>query len=143
MYRHILLLEQFFIISGEKVMRTAVEKIQILKTGEIKKTIVSQVFVLLCGLLFSRTVLFDMFMPFGFSFICSLSNLSIFSGLIGVILGSVVSANGFYSAYYIGLAVVACAVKFVCLNIYEKKNSLFFSFVSLSVCVVFGFFSLL
>ncbi|MBQ4156139.1 MAG: SpoIIE family protein phosphatase, partial [Clostridia bacterium] len=100
-------------------------------------------FVVVCGFLFSRTVLFDLFMPFGFSFICSLSVYHTFSGLLGVILGSVFSANGFYSAYYIGLAVVACAVKFVCLNIYEKKNSLFFSFVSLSVCVFFGFFSLL
>ena len=114
-------------------MRTAVEKIQILKTGELKKVLISQVFVVVCGFLFSRTVLFDLFMPFGFSFICSLSVYHTFSGLLGVVLGSVVSANGFYSAYYIGLAVVACAIKFICLNIYEKKNSLFFSFVSLSV----------
>ncbi len=124
-------------------MRTAVSKIQILNWVEIKKVIISQAFIFLCGFLFSRTVLFDLFMPFGFSLVCSLSIYHIFSGLFGVVLGSLITANGFYSAYYIGLSVVACAIKLVCLNIYEKKNSCLFSLISCAVCNCFGVISLL
>lgn len=123
-------------------MRTAVKPMQIFKTGEIKRTIVLELLSAVCGFLLSRTVLFDSFMPFGVAFISSLSVYHIFAGLFGVIIGSVVPANGGFSAYYIGLAVLSCALKFVCLNIYEKKNSLFFSWLSCGVCNVFGFIAL-
>ena len=123
-------------------MRTAVKPMQIFKTGEIKRTIVLELLSAVCGFLLSRTVLFDSFMPFGVAFISSLSVYHIFAGLFGVIIGSVVPANGGFSAYYIGLAVFSCALKFVCLNIYEKKNSLFFSWLSCGVCNVFGFIAL-
>ena len=123
-------------------MRTAVKPMQIFKTGEIKRTIVLELLSAVCGFLLSRTVLFDSFMPFGVAFISSLSVYHIFAGLFGVIIGSVVPANGGFSAYYIGLAVLSCALKFVCLNIYEKKISLFFSWLSCGVCNVFGFIAL-
>ncbi|MEE1003651.1 MAG: SpoIIE family protein phosphatase [Acutalibacteraceae bacterium] len=123
-------------------MRTAVKPMQIFKTGEIKRTIVLELLSAVCGFLLSRTVLFDSFMPFGVAFISSLSVYHIFAGLFGVIIGSIVPANGGFSAYYIGLAVLSCALKFVCLNIYEKKNSLFFSWLSCGVCNVFGFIAL-
>lgn len=119
-------------------MRTAVKPMQIFKTGEIKRTIVLELLAAVCGFLLSRTVLFDSFMPFGIAFISSLSAYHIFAGLFGVIIGSIVPANGGFSAYYIGLAVLACAIKFVCLNIYEKKNSLLFSWLSCGICSVFG-----
>lgn len=119
-------------------MRTATARVQILKTGEIKKVIVHELFSALCGFLLSRTVLFDSFMPFGYAFVSSLSVYHIFSGLFGVIIGSIVPANGGFSAYYIGLAALACAIKFVCLNIYDRKNSLLFSCLTCVVCSIFG-----
>lgn len=119
-------------------MRAAVKNIQILKTGEIKRTIIFELLSAVCGFLLSRTVLFDVFMPFGYAFVSSLSVYSVFSGLFGVIIGSLVPANGGYSAYYIGLSVLAAAVKFVCLNIYEKKNSLLFSMLTCLICSIFG-----
>lgn len=119
-------------------MRTAVKPMQIFKTGEIKRTIILELLAAVCGFLLSRTVLFDSFMPFGYAFVSSLSVYHIFAGLFGAIIGSLVPANGGFSAYYIGLSVLACAVKFVCLNIYEKKNSLFFSLLTCAVCSIFG-----
>ena len=119
-------------------MRTAVKPIEILKTGEITRTIVLELLSALCGFLLSRTVLFDTFMPFGYAFVSSLSIYHVFAGLFGVIIGSLVPANGGIPAYYIGLATLACACKFICLNIYEKKNSLFFSLLSCGICSVFG-----
>ena len=123
-------------------MRTAVKPIEILKTGEITRTIVLELLSALCGFLLSRTVLFDTFMPFGYAFVSSLSIYHVFAGLFGVIIGSLVPANGGIPAYYIGLATLACACKFICLNIYEKKNSLFFSLLSCGICSVFGIFAL-
>ncbi len=124
-------------------MRTAVKKVQILKTDEFKKTIISELLSVVCGFLLSRTVLFGSFMPFGFAFVSSLSTYQIFAGLFGVILGSISPANGGFSAYYIGVATIACAIKFVCLNIYEKKNSLLFSMLTCVVCNCFGIVALL
>lgn len=119
-------------------MRTAVKNVQILKSGDLKRTIVLELLAVVCGFLLSRTVLFDSFMPFGYAFVSSLSVYQIFSGLFGVIIGSFYPANGSYSAYYIGLAVLACAIKFICLTLYERKNSLFFSIVTCGICSVFG-----
>lgn len=119
-------------------MRTAVKSMQIFKIGEIKRTVVLELLAAVCGFLLSRTVIFNSFMPFGYAFVCSLPVYHIFAGLFGVIIGSIIPANGGFSAYYIGLAVLACTVKFICLNIYEKKNSLFFSWISCGICGVFG-----
>lgn len=119
-------------------MRAAVKNVQILKTGEIKRTIILELLSAVCGFLLSRTVLFNSFMPFGYAFVSSLSIYQIFAGLFGVIIGSIAPANGGFSTYYIGLSVLACALKFVCLNIYEKKNSLLFSMLTCSVCSLFG-----
>lgn len=119
-------------------MRTVVKPIEIFKSGEIKKTILLSLLSAVCGFLLSRTVLFESFMPFGYAYVSSLSVYHIFAGLFGVIIGSLSPANGGYSAYYIGLSILAATIKFVCLNIYERKNSLFFSAISCVVCSVFG-----
>ena len=123
-------------------MRTAVKKMQILKTGEIRKIIITELLTAAFGFLLSRTVLFDSFLPFGYAFVSSLSIYNIFSGLFGAILGSIVPANGGLSAYYIGLVVLSGAIKFICLHIYEKKNSLLFSLLSSFICSSFGFLAL-
>ncbi len=119
-------------------MRTAVKKVELLKSGEIKRTIVLELLSMVCGFLLSRTVLFNSFMPFGYAFVSSLSVYQIFAGLFGVIVGSLSPANGGFSTYYIGLAILACAIKFISLNIYERKNSLIFSVLTCVICSVFG-----
>ncbi len=119
-------------------MRTAIKKIQVLKSNDIKRTIVLELLCALFGFLLSRTVVFGSFMPFGYAFVSSLSVYQIFAGLFGCIIGSISPANSGFSAYYIGLCVLAAAIKFISLNIYEKKNSLFFSTFTCLVCSVFG-----
>ena len=123
-------------------MRTAIKKIQVLKLSDVKKTIISELLCALFGFLLSRTVVFGSFMPFGYAFVSSLSIYQVFSGLFGCILGSISPANSGFSAYYIGLCVLAAAIKFISLNIYEKKNSLFFSLFTCLVCSAFGAVSL-
>lgn len=119
-------------------MRIAIEKIKVLKSNDIKRTIVSELLAALFGFLLSRTVVFGSFMPFGYAFVSSLSVYQVFAGLFGCIIGGIVPANGGFSTYYIGLCVLAATIKFISLNIYEKKNSLFFSLFTCLTCSAFG-----
>lgn len=124
-------------------MRVAVEKMQTLKQDGIKRTVISEILAALCGFLLSRTVVFDSFMPFGYAFVSSLSLYQIFAGLFGTVIGGIIPANGGFNTYYIGICVLAAAIKFISLNIYEKKNSLFFSCMTCLICSIFGCVSLL
>lgn len=124
-------------------MRVAVEKLQSFRQEGIKHTVISEILSALCGFLLSRTVVFNSFMPFGYAFVSALPDYRIFSGLFGAVIGGIIPANGGFSTYYIGICVLAAAIKFISLNIYEKKNSLFFSCMTCVICSIFGCISLL
>ena len=99
-------------------------------------------FVMIFGYLLAKTVVFDSLLPFGVSLVCALPVQYIFAGLAGVIFGSVLPANLGLVAYYVGMPFVASLIKFVLLQIFSKKNSVFFSLLSCAVAYIFGLISL-
>ncbi len=98
--------------------------------------------VMIFGYLLAKTVVFDTLLPFGVSLVCALPSHYIFAGLAGVLLGSLFPANLGLVAYYVGMPFIASLIKFVLLQIFNKKNSIFFSLLSCAVAYIFGAISL-
>lgn len=83
------------------------------RTVYVRKFLLVSSFSFLSGLLFSRALIFTDCLPFGTAFCAGVKKEYSLSSLAGVILGSIVTANGYSSIIYIGAALVAVALKWV------------------------------
>ncbi|MBQ2676377.1 MAG: SpoIIE family protein phosphatase [Clostridia bacterium] len=98
------------------------------------RTVFLHICSLVGGLLCSRTLVFNSFMPFGIAVSAGVSKNYSLSAALGSVLGSVVTANGTESLRYIGAVLIAVAVKWLLWGFYGFTKTPMFS----GICAAVG-----
>lgn len=93
------------------------EAIRSLRDESLPLSIKRNIFIHICcclvGFLMARTVVYDDYLPFGVGFAAAPRREYTVSALIGVIIGSIFTANGVPSMRYVGGAIMAVIAKWV------------------------------